>query len=43
MVQHLVTQLDIDGDCMLDFTLFVKLIRSLGKTLSASEIWRTMF
>jgi len=27
MVQHLVTQLDIDGDCMLDFTLFVKLIR----------------
>lgn len=27
MVQHLVTELDIDGDCMLDFTLFVKLIR----------------
>eukprot|EP00435_Cladocopium_sp_Y103_P020349 s530_g4.t5 len=27
MVQHLVTELDLDGDCMLDFTLFVKLIR----------------
>ena len=27
MVQQLVTELDLDGDCMLDFTLFVKLIR----------------
>ena len=30
MVQHLVSELDVDGDCMLDFTLFVKLISSLA-------------
>ncbi len=31
MVQQLVTELDLDGDCMLDFTLFVKLIRCWAK------------
>mmetsp|Transcript_32932 Transcript_32932/g.78869 ORF Transcript_32932/g.78869 Transcript_32932/m.78869 type:complete len:837 (+) Transcript_32932:41-2551(+) len=32
MVQHLVSELDVDGDCMLDFTLFVKLIRKCRDT-----------